>query len=449
MKKILFLTLIFLILSAVSAFCVEKKVSVHNDGNFNISLSFRLMDTCCVYDQLLTIKSGNAIICSFIVEQVGNELFYITNLSSQSLSRHYLRFKPDTLLNLYNIDFLFNQMGKTCLLQTCCDTLAINNIYIPVANISLISFPSANNVEVGEFEVMDSSEHYEKFGELKYILIFLLVDIVIFLVIHLKKTNVKKENAKDSVVIKHKKYLNSTGENSVKSSISLFGKFTVFDKEGKDISSKFSPILREILFLLICNTKSNGISSEKLKELLWLDKTEQSATNNRSVYFNKLRNLMKDVGDFKLISYKGFWKIETLVSIDYFSFLEIINKRTISKEDIITLLEILDNGKFLGGFEEQWADGIKSDVSDSIISILSNYLIGFNIKSDSDFAIQICDAIFNFDSLNEIALNFKCKAYKEKGNHTLAKLIYNNYSKDYLALYGEEYSKSFSDIFYL
>lgn len=448
MKKMLFLILIFLILSAFPAFCVEKKVSVHNDGNFNISLSFSLLDTCCVYDQLLTIKSGNAIICSFIVESVDNELFYITNLSSHSLNRHLLRLRPDTLSSLYNIDFLFNQMNETCLLRTSCDTLTLNNIYIPVANMLLISFPSANNVRVDAFGTVDSNEHYEKFGELKYILIFLLIDIVIFLVIHLRKKNVKKED-KESVVIKHKKYLNNTGLNSIKSSISLFGKFTVFDKEGKDISSKFSPILREILFLLICNTKNNGISSEKLKELLWLDKTEQSATNNRSVYFNKLRNLMKEVGDFKLISYKGFWKIETPIAIDYFSFLEVINKRAISKEDIITLLDILDNGKFLGGFEEQWADSIKSDVSDSIISILSNYLIGFNIKSDSDFAIQICDAIFNFDSLNETALKFKCKAYKEKGNHTLAKLIYNNYSRDYFALYGEEYSKSFSDIFYL
>ena len=159
---------------------------------------------------------------------------------------------------------------------------------------------------------------------------------------------------------------------------------------------------------------------------------------------------MKELGEFKLVSHKGFWKIETDgITVDYLSFLEIAEKDVIAREDVILLLNILEKGKFLNEFEEQWADSVKSDLSDSAISIFSNYLSEFNVNEDADFVIQICDVIFSLDSLNEFALICKCKAYKVKGNHTLAKLTYTNYSKDYLALYGEEYSKSFADIFYI
>ncbi len=447
MRKEFFVFLLFWIFPAITSSAIEKKVSVHNDGNFDILLSFKIMESSKIYDQMLTIRSGNTILYSFLIEQIDEELFYITGLSSSSFECHSLRFKPDSADSSYNICFSFDQLDKKCILQTTCDTLVFTKVFVAVTNITLVAYPSSDNIAVKRLEVIESVVHYKKFAELKYILVFLIFDIVIFAVIHLRKKSTKKEDKKGNVIIKHKKYLSRA--NTTKSSISLFGKLKVYNVQGEDISYKFSPILREILFLLICHTKQNGISSEKMKELLWLDKTDHSATNNRSVYFNRLRAIMKDVGDFKLISNNGFWKIETSIVVDYFSFLEIINKRVISQDDIITLLGILENGKFLSEFEEQWADSIKSDISDSIISILSNYLTGFNIKADSDFVIQICDAIFNFDSLNEIALNFKCKAYKEKGNHALAKLIYNNYSKDYLSLYGEEYAKSFSDIFYL
>lgn len=71
--------------------------------------------------------------------------------------------------------------------------------------------------------------------------------------------------------------------------VSLVG-FRVIDKEGNDITFSFTPTLKYLLILLILYTgkDSKGIIGNKLIQLLWYDKTEESAKNNRNVYMSKL-----------------------------------------------------------------------------------------------------------------------------------------------------------------
>mgnify|MGYP000932864922 CR=1 FL=1 len=202
-----------------------------------------------------------------------------------------------------------------------------------------------------------------------------------------------------------------------------------------------------MFFLLICHSNGKGVSSESLKSILWYDKSEQSANNNRCVYFNKLRNLINNIGDCKIVGESGYWKIEISgIDIDYLQFLQIMSKGIVSKGDVRRLLFIVEKGQFINNFDAEWLDSIKSDISDSVITILSSYITGLNVKDETNLIIQICDALFVFDPLSEIGLEYKCKAFKEIGKHTLAKQLYSNYTKEYLTLYGEEYSKSFSEI---
>ena len=70
-----------------------------------------------------------------------------------------------------------------------------------------------------------------------------------------------------------------------RASISLFGCFNVRDKEGNDITSNFTPRLKHLLILLILYTEKNpqGILASKATEILWPDKEETAARNNRNV----------------------------------------------------------------------------------------------------------------------------------------------------------------------
>lgn len=92
--------------------------------------------------------------------------------------------------------------------------------------------------------------------------------------------------------------------------ICFFGGFRVIDKEGNDITFSFTPTLKYLLILLILYTgkDSKGIIGNKLIQLLWYDKTEESAKNNRNVYMSKLRSLLDKVGDIKILNQNGFWE---------------------------------------------------------------------------------------------------------------------------------------------
>ena len=70
----------------------------------------------------------------------------------------------------------------------------------------------------------------------------------------------------------------------------------VFERNGEEVSQRFSPLLRELFVLLILRSAENGISSEELTTMLWFDKDDVSAKNNRAVNLSKLRVLVESVG---------------------------------------------------------------------------------------------------------------------------------------------------------
>ena len=89
-----------------------------------------------------------------------------------------------------------------------------------------------------------------------------------------------------------------------RSAISLLGTFNVRDKDGNDITSNFTPRLKSLLVLLILYTEKDekGILTRKVTDMLWSDKDEISARNNRNVTLRKLRVLLEEVGDVEVVS---------------------------------------------------------------------------------------------------------------------------------------------------
>lgn len=132
-----------------------------------------------------------------------------------------------------------------------------------------------------------------------------------------------------------------------RASISLCGCFNVRDKDGNDITSNFTPRLKHLLILLILYTEKNeqGILASKTTEILWPEKEETSARNNRNVNLRKLRVLLESIGDVEVITENNFLRIKwgTTVFCDYHTLLTCTQQfeQEKSEELLNRILELL------------------------------------------------------------------------------------------------------------
>lgn len=237
----------------------------------------------------------------------------------------------------------------------------------------------------------------------------------------------------------------------VKNAVFLFGDLQLFDRDGKDMTKLLSPLIRELFLVVLLHTIKwgRGISSEKLAEILWFDKSQESARNNRSVNIAKLKIILDKMDGCQISKQTGYWTInfESTIAIDYYQYLHIVgSKREIDKQRINELTAIVQRGSFLSNLEYDWLDDFKSEISNEIIDTCLHYAATLDIADDPEFLIHLTNHIFYFDPVNEEAMVIKCKALVYLGKHSLAKTRFETFKKDYKAIYGEDFRKSFQDI---
>jgi len=246
-----------------------------------------------------------------------------------------------------------------------------------------------------------------------------------------------------------------SGENDVKyydrnkSSILFLGGFQIYNKSGEDITGDFTPTLKYLLVLILLYTiKDNkGISSIKLQEFLWFDKSEDSARNNRNVNLRKLRMLLEDVGTIEISNKNSYWSISLSddVFCDYTEILNLVkdikNNYADDPGKLNRLLELLSYGNMLPNIQYEWIDNFKSDFYNLIIDILIQFLESENqpLKNNFGILIKISDVILTFDPINEEAIAVKCQTLYDMGKKGLAKTVYSNFVRDYQTLLGENY----------
>jgi two-component SAPR family response regulator len=240
--------------------------------------------------------------------------------------------------------------------------------------------------------------------------------------------------------------------NNNRNAIFVFGDLQLFTSEGNEITKYFTPLLKELfLVILLYSVKlDRGVSSEKLNEILWFDKSEKSARNNRSVNIAKLKSLLDKMGYCHLSKDTGYWKIEidyNIISVDYHNYLNIVsNKNKLNKQKVLQLTHITQRGNFLSNIEYEWLDAFKSEVSNEIIDSYIQFANSVQVADDPEFLIKLTNDIFYFDPVNEEAMILKCKALAHIGKHSLAKNAFENFNREYKAIYGEAFERDFHSI---
>lgn len=236
-----------------------------------------------------------------------------------------------------------------------------------------------------------------------------------------------------------------------KNQLLLFGGFQIINEGGVDITAKFTPLLKEMFLLIFLNSFGDrkGVSSEYLKEILWSDKTSKDARNNRAVNMSKLKSILAELGNSTISKETGYWKVNidySKVYVDYAYLYNLVHSSNLDQQQMIILTEITRNKPFLKNISNDWLDSFKAEVSNDTVDTLIKWAMDNVEKSDPSFIIPITDAVFEFDSINEEAVELKCRSLVKLGKHSLAKSTYDNFVKDYKILYDEDYSTSFNEL---
>ena len=265
---------------------------------------------------------------------------------------------------------------------------------------------------------------------------------------------VPSQSAFQSIAVEDTSSSHGLYENrTTSSSIFLFGNFEVIDKEGNDITRQFTPLLKEIFLLILINTfkDGKGISSDKLYETIWVDKPIKDARNNFSVNIVKLKSILEKAGVTNISKETGKWRLEILnnsITLDYLQFLKLADEKPfpVDKNYINELLTILNKGAFLREAQYSWLDDTKANVSDFVINAILSYTSKASLQLEPDFILKLANCIFQFDQMNEEALELKCRSLIILGRHGSAKETYLNFTKEYTKNYGQDFGKSYAEI---
>ena len=347
------------------------------------------------------------------------------------------------------VDLFFDKSGNRLIAAT----LEPKSQTEATVSIRTLSFPPFKSADIYQLSPKDK----KRSSLLLVSAMALIVTLVILTLLFVRKKkrtrterSVPEEKGEDIVPVDGLKAIRELK----KPAIYLLGEFRVIDKEGNDISAHFKPLFKKLFLLILISTikTGKGISFSKLKDILWFDKSEESANNNRGVALSKIRQIMENVGKVQFNKIETYWSTEfqEKVYCDYEEALKLITKIKENKEatinDIKELLSIVVAGEFLPNMPVEWADAFKADFSDQLVDLILKLINQKEtIFSDSVY-INMANVLFIHDPLNEDALKLKCSVLVKTGKNGLARNTYATFVKEYALLFGTEYKYSFDQI---
>lgn len=242
-------------------------------------------------------------------------------------------------------------------------------------------------------------------------------------------------------------------ERKTVSAIFFMGGLQIFDSKGRNITSDFSPTLKHLFLFIFLHTMKGdkGVSSSKLDEVLWYDKSGESARNNRNVNISKLRTILEGLHGIEVVNENSFWKIkiESNVYCDYCETILLLRKAkssSLNETEINQLIALLSFGEFLPAVQTDWMDEFKSRFADETIDGLGSLFKLKEVRNNLSSQYHLAECILVYDPLNEEAFAVKCSILYNLGKKGMAKNLYDTFCRDYRKALGIEYTILFNDI---
>lgn len=239
--------------------------------------------------------------------------------------------------------------------------------------------------------------------------------------------------------------------------ILCFGGLRVINREGTDISRKFSPKIRQLFVLIFLYSVHGrkGISTQKLSGILWPGMSSQHAKNTRGTSIQNLKAILGSCPGIRLAFLDKFWVLELDQSCysDYADALARMDQleklpaeAAVPGKDLKALLEVLKDGPLFPNMAESWLDPYISKMSDRIIELGLTFLGRLDEKKDTALVYELAEVVSLHDPLNEPALNKKLNILTRQGKLSLARSVYDHFAKLYRELYQEPYPVGFHSI---
>ncbi|MDL2322546.1 DNA-binding transcriptional activator [Bacteroidales bacterium OttesenSCG-928-A17] len=323
-----------------------------------------------------------------------------------------------------------------------------NNDVSSTAKVYSIAFPPVAANELTLYNQLESD------GKM-WAVIISAIGLLIFLYLVFLYLKRKRNQQEASVVLRLKNkpkkdvIVNTLPEKTKPNSLYLFGKFSMTDKQNREIDYMLSSKLRNAFFLILYHSLDRGISSQHLSEILWPDKSYEMSKNSRGVTLNNLRKILGDMEGISLIhdhdkkSYRITFSDECYC--DYLQCLEIVSGNHL-EEQMEQFISIISRGKFLESESSPILDPFKGYIESKIESAMYYYVEKAYESGDYTTAITLCESLFNIDPLDKISLQFLIKSLSRLDLKEEAKRRYYLFTAEYKKNLGKEYDKPFADL---
>ena len=303
-----------------------------------------------------------------------------------------------------------------------------------------LSFPPITAKELAGYLLVKKSHAYRWI----LVLLGLMVSIIIFVwALKLKRNRKPKfEDIQPETLLTKKQH-----KTDIPNSIYLFGEFTVYSRQNRDISYMSSSKLKQVFLIIFQYSMKEGITSQRLSHLLWPDISEAKVKNSRGVAINNLRKVLKEFDGIELIYDKGLYKIELSNNCycDYERYLQIVSSDRTEKTKV-ELLEILQRGKFLQSYDLSLFDQFKGFFEQELEPLLLAEMKKDYNDNNYSTSLGFAEALQIIDPINDKAIAYQVKALRKMMQNYEAQRRYLDFVYQYKKLMGKDYPHSFNDL---
>lgn len=341
-----------------------------------------------------------------------------------------------------------------------------DNLYIGIAGFNWSSYMlgSIDNLSIwsralGEEEIWGMSKEVIEIVPIKNVFILyptlsrVLVGliIVIALTIFYLKFPFRKRAKQASAADKIRTIGATTIQKPESNYIQLFGDFKVLDRNGTDISSQFTPKLKQLflIILLYSQRNKNGISTKELTDILWMGHSSQSAKNSRGVTIRKLRLIIEALDTVQINFHIDRWSMAFSGNVycDYIECVKLLKQEKVHDMDFnLNFYRIIQEGELFKGESYDWLDDFKGYIGNNIVDILLKFVNELTLEHDSELILKLADRILETDPVNDQALACKLKVLVGQNNYNLARFTFDRFCQLYEELYGEKFAAKFEEL---
>jgi len=244
-------------------------------------------------------------------------------------------------------------------------------------------------------------------------------------------------------------------KNKNKSSIELFGGFRIINREGEDLTTRFSLRRKQFFILVLIETiKNSGVSSKQLTNYIWAGYSPERAKNNRSTQILRIREILAQNSGVSIEFNDKKWNL-TLDEDIYCDLADLVNlmeqfkqlpPQKYNAELLSKILTIIEKGLPLPNMEDEWLDNFKSEISEELFDTFLPLYSNKQFAENLELTVRLSHALLIYDPLNETILKHMVKSLVKLGKTSHAQECLDHFNKVFQQCYVQSFQKSITEI---